>query len=142
MRKTAIQAHRIHENIILSKKDASGGGRVKIEIPISCRTAFVLIFLFISLTGCLHSVQVVDEKDPTTTIPWLVDGKTTKEEVVQNFPNVEPLRTLNQGKIIIYAINLVQQKGQITCSTECEYQLVLVFDEKDIVKRHSILKNR
>jgi hypothetical protein len=115
---------------------------VKIETPISCRTAFILIFLFISLTGCLHSVRVVDEKDPTTIISWLVDGRTTREEVLMNFQNVEPLRTLSQGKIVIYAVNFDQQKGQITCSTECEYQLVLVFDENNVVKRHSILKNR
>jgi hypothetical protein len=126
----------------LSKKDSSGGGRVKIETPISCRTVFVLVLLFISLTGCLHSVRVVDDKDPKTTIPWLVDGTTTKEEVLQNFQNVDPLRTLSQGKIVIYAVNFDQQKGQITCSNECEYQLVLVFDENNVVKRHSILKNR
>jgi hypothetical protein len=115
---------------------------VKIETPMSCRTVFVLILLCISLTGCLHSVRVVDEKDPKTTIPWLVDGTTTKEEIMQNFQNVDPLRTLSQGKIVIYAVNFDQEKGPITCSTECEYQLVLVFDENNVVKRHSTLKNR
>ena len=115
---------------------------MKVETPISCRTVFVMILLALSLNSCLHSVRVVDEKDPKTTIPWLVDGKTTREDVLRNFQNVEPLRSFSQGKIVIYAVNFDEQKGQLTCSTEGEHQLVVVFDEKDVVKRHSILKNR
>jgi hypothetical protein len=135
-----------------------GANRVKVEMPISYRPAIVLIFLFVSLTICVHTPRVVaDEKDPTTTIPWLVDGKTTREEVMQNFRKVEsvqPLRTLSQGKILIYAINFDKQNGEFACPTkceyywkdceprltECDYQLVLVFDKNNVVKRHSILK--
>jgi hypothetical protein len=82
----------------------------------------------------------MDEKDPTTAIPWLSDGKTTKEEVMQYFRDVQPIRTLSKGKIFIYGITVDKEKGQLPCWVGCDYQLVLVFDEKDIVKRHSILK--
>ena len=137
--------------------DRGGANRVKVEMPIFCRPAFVLILLFVSLTICVHSsLLVADEKDPTT-LPWLVDGKTTREEVMQSFRKVEsvqPLRTLSQGKILIYAINFDKQNGEFACPTkceyywkdceprltECDYQLVLVFDKNNVVKRHSILK--
>jgi len=116
---------------------------VRTKAPVSYRRAFVLILLFVSLTGCLHSVQVVDEKDSTTTISWLIDGKTTKEEVMRNCRDITLMRTLSQGKILIYCVNFDQQKGQFTCSLPCViYELVLIFDERDIVKRHSIVKNR
>jgi hypothetical protein len=124
---------------------------VRVETPISYRTSFVLIFLFISLSGCVpfplfeksvseHSVTVIYPKRPTTTLPWLIDGKTTKEEVMQNenFRNVNP-RSLSRGKILVYCIDFNEQKGFVG-STTCHNQLVLVFDEKDIMKRFSILK--
>jgi hypothetical protein len=82
------------------------------------------------------------QKDPTITIPWLVDAKTTKEEVMENCQKVEPLGSLSQGKIIVYAVNYDQEKGQLICSLNGEYQLVLIFDEKEVVKRHSIVKYR
>lgn len=131
---------------------------MKTEAPILYRTVFVLILLFVSLTICVNSSRVVaDEINPTTTIPWLVDGKTTKEEVMRNFRKVEsvqPLRTLSQGKILIYAINFDKQNREFACPTkceyywkdceprltECDYQLILVFDKNNVVKRHSILK--
>lgn len=137
----------------MHRKDTSGGGRVKTKTPISYRTAFVLILLLISLTCCLpvpipqrivneYSVTVIDEERPTTFI-WLVDGKTTKEEVIrnENFRGVNP-RILSQGKILVFCINWDEQKAQYVGSTTCYHQLVLVFDEKGIVKRHSTLGNR
>jgi len=123
---------------------------VKVETPMHCRTVFVLILLFLSLTSCVPipvidkdelSITVVDEKHPTTTLPWLIEGKTTKEEVIrnENFSHVNP-RILSHGKILVYCINLDEQKAQFVGSTICRHQLVLVFDEKDIVKRFNILK--
>ena len=124
---------------------------MRTKAPVSYRTSFVLIFLFISLSGCVpfplfeksvseHSVTVIYPKRPTTTLPWLIDGKTTKEEVMQNenFRNVNP-RSLSRGKILVYCIDFNKQIGFVG-STTCSHQLVLVFDGKDIVKRFSILK--
>jgi hypothetical protein len=126
---------------------------VRTKVPIFCRPAFVLILLFVSLTSCPmpdpmfnknvseHWVTVVYEKRPTTTLPWLVDGKTTKEEVIrnENFRDVKP-RSLSQEKILVYCIDWDEKKSQFVGSTTCSHQLVLVFDEKDILKRFSILK--
>lgn len=115
---------------------------MKVKTRIAYRRVFVIIFLFISLTSCLYSVRAVNEKDPITTIAWLVDGKTTKEEIIHNCSNVNPIGSLTQGKILIYAVNFDQQKSQITCSDKGDYQLILVFDEHDVMERHSILKNQ
>jgi len=118
---------------------------MRTKAPILYRTAFVLILLLISLTCCLpvpipkghvntsYTVIDVDGEIPRTTFPWLVDGRTTKEEVMgnENFRDVNP-KILSQGKILVYCIDLDAQKI-------CHNQLVLVFDEKDIVKRHSTL---
>jgi hypothetical protein len=128
----------------------SGGGRVKVETPMPCRTVFVLILLFLLLTSCIPipsrdidelSITVLDEKHPTSTLPWLIEGKTTKKEVIrnENFSHVNP-RILSQGRILVYCINLGEQKEQFIGSNTCRHQLVLVFDEKDIVKRFNILK--
>jgi hypothetical protein len=121
---------------------------VKTKAPVSYRTVFPLIFLLVSLTSCIiptrdvyeTSVIRVDEKDVKTRLAWLIDGKTTKEEVIrsENFRDVNP-RILSQGKILVYCINWDEQKAQYVGSTTCFHQLVLVFDEKDILKRFSIL---
>ena len=121
---------------------------MRTKVPVSCRTVFALILLFVSLTSCVipardvyeTSVIRVDEKDVKTRLPWLVDGKTTKEEVIrhENFWDVNP-RILSQGKILVYCINWDEQKAQYVGSTKCFHQLVLVFDEKGILKRFSIL---
>ena len=112
------------------------------------RTIFVLILLIVSLASCViprrgvyeTSVIRVDEEDVKTRLPWLVDGETTKEEVIrnENFRDVNH-RILSQGKILVYCINWDVQKAQYVGSTTCFHQLILVFDEKGILKRYSIL---
>ena len=61
------------------------------------------------------SVTLVDEEDFTTTLAWLIDGKTTKEEVIrnENFRDVNP-RILSQGKILVYCINWDIQKSSVS----------------------------
>jgi len=113
---------------------------VKAETPVSYRKASVLILLLVSLTICVHASRVVaDEED---LFPLIIDGKTTREEIKQNCPYIEALAltSLGQGRIIVYGVDFDQQKGRFICSRGTESQLVLVFDEKGILKRHSILK--
>jgi hypothetical protein len=117
-----------------------GGGRVKTKVPVSYRTAFVLILVFVSLIITVHTPRVVaNEKD---LFPLLIDGKTTREEIKQNCPYIEDLTitSLSQGRIVFYSVDFDQNKGRFICPPGTESQLVLVFDEKDILKRHSILK--
>ena len=130
--------------IVFQKKDVFEGDWVKIKTPIACRRIFVLILLFISVTSYLHSVKVADEKDYRTAIPWLVDGKATKEEVIQKCSKIIPLAVMSQGKILVFNVKFNPRDGQIVCSPSSaprDYQLVLVFDENNDVKRHSILED-
>ena len=79
-------------------------------------------------------------------LPFLVDGKTTKEEVksklrVQFLPYGVPFNEFKDGRIWTY-IMLITEEGSLEANDSGHYHLVLVFNENNILKKHSLLRFR
>ncbi len=74
-------------------------------------------------------------------LPFLEDGKTTKEEVKSQLRN--PRREYEDGQIWTYSMELKEERAVRIGTSESyagHYTLVLVFDERNVLKRHSLLR--
>jgi len=83
------------------------------------------------IIGCYRYVEVLKEADYSNKIPFISDGGTTRSEISQRLG--EPKSSYKSGKILIYEIKLNSEKRNV-------YDLVLVFDDNDILSRHSVVR--
>jgi hypothetical protein len=94
----------------------------------------ILICLVFIIACSVTGLQPVDKGLEATLLPFIKDGKTTKEEIMLKYGS--PTKTFTSESSLIYIYN-------IRCSNNIpECHLVLVFDEHNILKRHSFLKVR
>ncbi len=93
------------------------------------------------LISCGRSVvHSLDPAQVQAWLPYLKDGKTTRSEVEAELGTVDPGATFQDGRIVSYLLvrkhNLVYQVSH----REAEYELIFVFDDRDVLVRHSLLK--
>ncbi len=101
-------------------------------------SAFIILIHLFSLTGCHSHVKPVDESICTKCINFIEDGKTKKEEVLRKFDFYVLYKTFKtkNNTILIFGLTSWQDKDYK------EYDLVLVFDESDILKKHSLVQTK
>ena len=88
-------------------------------------------------------------------LPFIEDGKTTKEEAIQKLG--APSAKFNGGAILTYKLSRLNESelGLFAVSRErdthdfrigawhrAQYSLVLVFDGESLLKRHSLVRSR
>ena len=110
----------------------------------------VLLYMFLAITlaGCAHKVQTVNwEIRQQKSLSFLKDGRTTKAEVFRRLGKM--YAQFEEGSIVAYRLNDKYQVvgrsyasgGHLEWGT-AEYSLVLVFDEYEIMQRHSLVRVR
>ena len=98
------------------------------------------IFLF-TLTGCATTSQFSDR----TLLAFLENGTTTKERVFLKLG--QPSGTFNGERIVTYKLGGDSEKGffvldRVTGWTEAKYNLVLIFDENNLLSNFSLVQVR
>jgi len=98
---------------------------------------FCILFLIVSACGYTtikHGVSISDNRVAQN----IIDGKTTKQEVLLEFGT--PTKTIDNEKMFFYEwteeseAKIPLYKGTTTYLN----QLIIVFDETDVVKNHRI----
>jgi hypothetical protein len=123
---TYLALHLFGLNILVP----STRGKMKNKRLIS--SAFLVIIFLYSITGCASSTRPDDESIYKNFAICLEDGTTTKEEVLQL--NLYPLYKSKNDRIWLFAIPYLGQKGGYG------YDLVLIFNEDGVLKKHSLVK--
>jgi hypothetical protein len=104
-----------------------------------------LILLIISasiLTACASYVKPVGEDVCTKCVGLIKDGKTTKSEVLQQEDFYTHTKTLNTHNKTIMVFNFWVVGSGWWSHNKKSYDLVLVFDENDILQKHSLVQVR
>jgi hypothetical protein len=116
-----------------------------VEVRLSvflCRVLVSFFLPFLLLIACAQQkFYVNDIALQQKWMPFLEDGKTTKREIEQTLG--QPTSQYEDGKIWAYSIELREARaGTIGISESYvgRYSVVLVFDEKNMLKRHSLLR--
>lgn len=106
----------------------------------SCRlTATVL--LLSSLAGCATTPRFSDK----TLLTFLENGTTTKEMVFLKLG--QPSGTFSGERIVTYKLGGDKEKGYLLLDrgvgwTDAKYNLVLIFDENNLLSKHSLVQVR
>jgi hypothetical protein len=114
------------------------------------KSNFILVLILaLTLVGCA-TTQIKGHAD---LLNFLADGKTTKEEVLVQLG--QPSGKFEQEKILTYRLGfdsrsrgyyvVERARGMGSESTweawmNCKYSLVLVFDNKDVLGKHSLVE--
>jgi hypothetical protein len=90
------------------------------------------------LGGCSSSPKVVDldTKARRQTFGFLVDGMTTSEEIRSRLG--KPTSEFERSRIVTYGLTS-PDAVEVTPSM-FRYELVLVFDGSDVLKRHAVIQ--
>ena len=117
--------------------------------------AFCFLIAFICIT-CSH--VKVDKTSVPKWFQFIEDGKTTKDEVLLKLG--KPSRQFEGGRILTYPMNFSEKEGLRvdyerksithirwgqrlhTSVGIAEYNLILVFDDKNILSEYNLLKVR
>jgi hypothetical protein len=105
--------------------------------------ACLLICLVFMIACSATGLKPLDTNMEKTWLSFIKDGKTTKEEIIITYGS--PMKTFTNENILIYSIQFIERQGfikQERRSRVGEYHFVFVFDEHNILKRHSFLKVR
>ena len=108
---------------------------------------FLLAFLLIGYPGQV----IADENIQQKWLPFIEDGKTTKEEVLLKLGI--PSAQFEGERILVYKMSFDEKEGFKVVSRYIniysnprfhgrdisEYHLVLVFDKRNVLQRHSLL---
>ena len=110
---------------------------------------FIVILL---LSGCAQTLQTVDDPTLHQQLALLEDGKTTKQDILLRFGI--PSGQFEGERIFTYRLRYNQKENRFEVISaevdrrdprfrewvQTEYNLVLVFDEKHILQKHSMLR--
>jgi len=89
------------------------------------------LFVFAILVSCAPHRGVAGESEHLSNIRKLIDGVTTKSEISDQL--LSPINSFEKGRILIF---------RWMPSYENQYHIVTVFDDNDILQKHSIIKVR
>ncbi len=110
-----------------------------LKVARSLGKAGALVLLL--LPGCTTAVRPVDPGDVTVGPAGLLDGETTRHQAEVRFG--EPQALYEGGRVATYPVSL--DNGRLTPQQPADqyhYTLVLVFDPRDVLVRHSIVRLR
>ena len=117
------------------------------------RSAAIGFLIILLLSGCAETrLQTVDDATVQQQLVLLEDGRTTKEDILLKFGI--PSSQFEGEKILSYRLRFNQKENRFevisrevdrrdprfTEWVQTEYNLVLVFDEKHILQKHSMLR--
>ncbi len=116
---------------------------------------FFVLFALLLLEGfsCAPTQKIINEETRAQWLPYLEAGKTTKEHVLLRLG--VPSATFENERILTYRMMLNQKEGLVVIWRELDvkqpwlsqwvkanYSLVLIFDDQQILKLHSLLRVR
>jgi len=114
---------------------------LKVESPvpkflkIKCLTISIFLLLIAVLAfSCATKRQVIDPQLEGDRFGYLQDGKTNRQEIIDRLGN--PRHSYENGRIVIYSW-FDEESGDYVA-----YDIVLIFNEKDILERHSVVRVR
>lgn len=93
--------------------------------------SFCLLYTLIATISCAPQREVIDEHVTIERFKFLHDGKTDKQEIIDQLGL--PPSTYENRRIFIYYWRGEESKV---------YHVVLVFNEDNILKRHSVVRVR
>jgi len=117
------------------------------------RSAAISFLIILLLSGCAETrLQTVDDSILQQQLALLEDGKTTKQDILLKFGI--PSSQFEGEKILTYRLRFNQKENRFEVVSrevdrrdprfaewmQTEYNLVLVFDEKHILQKHSMLR--
>ena len=104
-------------------------------IEIKCLTVTIFfLFIVILAFSCAPKRQVIDPQLEGERFGYLQDGKINRQEIIDRLGN--PHHSYENGRIIIYSWIDMKSDGYVT------YDIVLIFNENDILERHSVVRVR
>jgi hypothetical protein len=111
----------------------------------SMRNILMLLLAF-TLMACSY-IAPLDPETAKSRMPFLVEGKTSKEEVLTRLG--DPANQYEDGRIVTYVMSEdlnsrfhVGQTGPTRSLKSAVYNLVLVFGESAVLERFSIVRVR
>jgi hypothetical protein len=117
-------------------------GAVEMSLSVSLRRVLIPCLFPLLLLACAQkNLYVNDIELQQKWLPFLEDGKTTKEEVKSKLH--DPRREYEDGQIWTYSMELKEERAVRIGTSESyagHYALVLIFDERNVLKRHSLLR--
>ena len=117
------------------------------------RSAAISFLIILLISGCAETrLQTVDDSILQQQLALLEDGKTTKQDILLKFGI--PSSQFEGEKILTYRLRFNQKENRFEVVSrevdrrdprfaewmQTEYNLVLVFDEKHILQKHSMLR--
>ncbi len=93
------------------------------------------------MAGCSY-VEPVDEQTLSEAFPFIRDGQTKKQEVLDRFG--APDNQYESGRIITYLVGIDDRSGdwRVGGYFETQHALVLVFGPEEALERHSLVRER
>jgi hypothetical protein len=111
---------------------------LKVESPVQkffetkCLTILIFfLFIVIFAFSCAPARQVIDPQLESERFEYLQDGKTNRQEIIDRLGH--PRHNYENGRIVIYSWFDEESKG---------YDIVLVFNEDNVLERHSVVRVR
>ena len=104
-------------------------------LEIKCLTISIFLLLIAVLAfSCATKRQVIDPQLEGERFGYLQDGKTNRQEIIDRLGN--PLHSYENGRIVIYS--WIDMKSDVYV----KYDIVLIFNEYNILERHSVVRVR
>ncbi len=104
-------------------------------IEIKCLIfSFFLLLIVVLAFSCAPKRQVIDPQLEGERFGYLQDGKINRQEIIDRLGN--PLHSYENERIVIY-FGVYEESGGYV-----EYEIVLIFNENNILERHSVVRVR
>jgi hypothetical protein len=112
------------------------------------KSGMCILLCLAFIAGCgAPKLKHIDKNLEETWLSFIKDGETTKEEVILKYGT--PVKTFTKENILIYIVRFDKTKGFVNDTIPSlhyyptgNYHLVFVFDQHDILKKHSFLQTR
>ena len=93
--------------------------------------------LVATIIGCWGTVRPFDPLTVGKYEGFILDGKTTKKEVIDRLGAAHSI--YENGKVLIYNVYLKNRRMSLEGNYKC-HALVLLFDEANLLKHHKLIK--
>jgi hypothetical protein len=103
-----------------------------IEIKFLIFSIFLLLIVVLAFS-CAPKRQVIDPQLEGERFGYLQDGKINRQEIIDRLGN--PHHSYEDGRIIIYSWFDIED-------VYVKYDIVLIFNENDILEKHSVVRVR
>ena len=101
-------------------------------LEIKCLIFLIFLLLIVVLAfSCAPARRVIGPQLESESFEYLQDGKTKRQEIIDRLGH--PLHSYENGRIVIYSWFDKESKG---------YDIVLVFNEDNVLERHSVVRVR